>query len=215
MVSQVQQQAQSLIEAQKDRAVEGVESVAQALRQTGQQLQGEGPASFVGQYADSAANQIEQLADYLRYSDMELLMDDAQRFARREPALFVGGAFALGLMVARFLKSSSPTPELTSSYGPSGQSQQRSYGYEQQSYGRQNYGSQSMDYGRQSYGSQGISRPGYESGQSSGPTQRSYGSSQRTGPSQQNLGTSQGGSQNREQPGNQGTTPRSSDSDTR
>ena len=35
-------------------------------------------------------------------------MHDAQRLARRQPALFVGGAFALGLLGARFLKSSSP-----------------------------------------------------------------------------------------------------------
>jgi hypothetical protein len=33
-------------------------------------------------------------------------MNDAQRLARRQPALFVGGAFAVGLLGARFLKSS-------------------------------------------------------------------------------------------------------------
>ena len=36
---------------------------------------------------------------------MELL-SDAQQLARRRPALFVGAAFAIGVLGARFLKSS-------------------------------------------------------------------------------------------------------------
>ncbi len=35
------------------------------------------------------------------------MMDDVAAFARRRPALFIGGAFLIGLGVARFLKSSS------------------------------------------------------------------------------------------------------------
>ena len=38
--------------------------------------------------------------------DLTELMDDVNRFARRQPALFVGAAFAAGALAARFLKSS-------------------------------------------------------------------------------------------------------------
>jgi hypothetical protein len=35
------------------------------------------------------------------------LIGDVEQFARRSPALFLGGAFALGVLAARFVKSSS------------------------------------------------------------------------------------------------------------
>jgi hypothetical protein len=35
------------------------------------------------------------------------MIQEVERFARRQPALFLGGAFTLGLIAARFLKSSS------------------------------------------------------------------------------------------------------------
>jgi hypothetical protein len=34
------------------------------------------------------------------------MASDVKRFAQRQPALFLGGAFTAGLMAARFLKSS-------------------------------------------------------------------------------------------------------------
>ena len=45
-------------------------------------------------------------SERLKNKDVTELLNDAQRLARRQPALFVGGAFALGLLGARFLKSS-------------------------------------------------------------------------------------------------------------
>jgi hypothetical protein len=43
----------------------------------------------------------------LRNKDVGELFQDAQRLARRQPVAFVGAAFVLGLVGARFLKSSS------------------------------------------------------------------------------------------------------------
>src|SRR5690606_40974563 len=56
--------------------------------------------------AEQAAGQIARLSQGLKNKDVGELMNDAQRLARRQPALFVGGAFTLGLLGARFLKSS-------------------------------------------------------------------------------------------------------------
>lgn len=107
LAGQAQQQATSQAESQKGRAAQRLGTVAQALRQTGEQLrqQQQGP---IAQYADRAAEQTDRAANYLRESDVGQLTNDVEQLARRQPALFLGGAFALGVIGARFLKSSSP-----------------------------------------------------------------------------------------------------------
>jgi len=105
VVDQAREQATSKLGAQKDTAAAGLTSVAQALRQTGQHLR-EQDQTGVTSYIDSAADQVEQLSSYLQGRDISQLVDDVERFARRRPVLFIGGAFALGILGARFLKSS-------------------------------------------------------------------------------------------------------------
>jgi hypothetical protein len=46
------------------------------------------------------------LSDYLRDKSLTDVVGDVERFARREPVIFVGGAFLIGLLGSRFLKSS-------------------------------------------------------------------------------------------------------------
>jgi hypothetical protein len=48
------------------------------------------------------------VAGYLTARDVDQLVSEAEAFARRQLAAFLGGAFALGFLVSRFLKSSSP-----------------------------------------------------------------------------------------------------------
>jgi hypothetical protein len=107
-VDTARQQVASRVSSQKDRAAEGLGSVAQALRQTGQQLREQDQAG-VTDYIDRAAAQVERFSGYLQHSDVGQLVDDVEGFARRQPALFLGGAFVLGLLGARFLKSSRPS----------------------------------------------------------------------------------------------------------
>lgn len=105
VADQAKQQATSRLESGREGAVDGLGSVAQAIRQTGQGLR-EQDQGTIGQYADQAAEQVERLASYLRQHDVGQLIDETERFARRRPGLFLGGGVALGLLVARFLKSS-------------------------------------------------------------------------------------------------------------
>lgn len=102
------EQAQSQAERQKDRASGALGGVAQALRATGQQLR-EQDQGFIAPYTDQAAETVEQFQHYLSGRNVNQLLSDLEDVARREPALFVGGAFAAGLLGARFLKSSSPS----------------------------------------------------------------------------------------------------------
>ena len=58
--------------------------------------------------ADTVARQIDRVADYLRMSDGRTIARDLESLARRQPALVFAGAFALGVVAARFFKSSTP-----------------------------------------------------------------------------------------------------------
>lgn len=91
--------------SQKARAADGITKVADALRQTGQQLEQQGQAP-VGTYVNRAAEQAERLAGYLQQTDIEQMIHEASDFARQQPALFLGGALVVGMVGARFLKSS-------------------------------------------------------------------------------------------------------------
>jgi hypothetical protein len=55
---------------------------------------------------DKAGRELERFSRFLRDADAEDMIRSAESFARREPLLFLGGAFTLGILTARFLKSS-------------------------------------------------------------------------------------------------------------
>lgn len=94
----------SLLDSQKRAAADSLDGWAQALRRTAEQLsQDDSTAATITQRA------AEGLADFsgsLRNRDISSIITQAQDFARRRPALFLGGALATGLLLARFLKSS-------------------------------------------------------------------------------------------------------------
>jgi hypothetical protein len=105
IVNNLKERATTQLTTQKDRATEGIGTIAQAVRQTTERLRDE-QHETVAEYVERAAEQLERLSHNLRTKDVNELLQDAQRLARRRPALFVGGGFAVGLLAARFLKSS-------------------------------------------------------------------------------------------------------------
>ena len=118
LTEQAKQQATSQLESQKQRATGNLSSVAHALHQTGDQLHQQDQGR-IGDYAHQAADHVERFSGYLRNRDVNQMIGEAEGLARREPALFLGGAFALGLLAARFLKSSSQPDQQRSSSSPS------------------------------------------------------------------------------------------------
>ncbi len=100
------EQLKSQLANQKHEASQRMVPVQSALRETGQQLRKQGQGSVAG-YADKAADQVEQFSGYLRETEVDEIMDEARGFARRRPAVFLGGAVALGFLATRFLKSTS------------------------------------------------------------------------------------------------------------
>ena len=70
----------------------------------------------------------------LREQDLEQLMNTTAQFARRQPALFLGAAFALGFAATRFIKSSAPSSSGHMRSGDSGLWYERPDGYGTSSY---------------------------------------------------------------------------------
>ena len=100
------EQVKSQLANQKHEASQRMVPVQTALRETGQQLRKQGQGS-VAQYADKAADQVERFSGYLRETEIDEIVDEARGFARRRPAVFLGGAVALSFLATRFLKSTS------------------------------------------------------------------------------------------------------------
>lgn len=102
---QGRQKAEGQIAVQKERAADQLEGVSRALRQTGSQLREQDQASF-GNYVEQVAGQTDRLSRFLHEKEADQLVGEVEDFARNKPALFLGGAFALGALAARFVKSS-------------------------------------------------------------------------------------------------------------
>ena len=105
LLSQATEQAKPRLESSKEQAAESISSAAQALRQSGGQLR-EQQQGAVAQVAETAADQVERMADFLRGRDVDQLVQEVEGFARSKPYVFLGAAGALGLVAGRFLKSS-------------------------------------------------------------------------------------------------------------
>jgi hypothetical protein len=106
LAGEAKKTAESKLGAGKDFAAEHLGSVADALRKTSHELRSS--ESAVTEYVDMAASSVEKVSAYFQTRTLSQLMSDAEGFARREPAVFLGGALFLGMLGGRFLKSASP-----------------------------------------------------------------------------------------------------------
>jgi len=67
----------------------------------------------VCELAERAARQMDRAARYVRRSELREVVRDLEELARRRPAVLVGGSFATGVLLARFLKSSGERSQRT------------------------------------------------------------------------------------------------------
>jgi len=137
ILSGIQQTVTSKADTQKNRAAEGIAGIADAIHKAGDELRShnEGLAALV----DNASDQLKSFADRIRERGTADIVRDVADFGRRQPLVFLGGAFLIGLGAARFLKSSGEfVPTEHTGYDrfgadpmtatPSGQSSAGSYG---------------------------------------------------------------------------------------
>ncbi len=105
LASQATDKAKAVASDHKATAADALSDVADALETSSESLRDNDHDAFA-RYAGQAAEQVSQFQASIRDKSVGQLMDEAERFARREPGLFVGGAFLLGIAGARFLKAS-------------------------------------------------------------------------------------------------------------
>jgi hypothetical protein len=106
LAEQVKEQASTVTQQQMTSAAEGLDSVAGAVNVVGERLR-ENNLGELAQYSDLATEQIEKAAAWLRTTTPEEIAHDIEDFAKKQPAVFVAGALALGLIGVRFLHSAS------------------------------------------------------------------------------------------------------------
>jgi hypothetical protein len=98
------EQARERAESAKEDVARRIQRVAAQVRNAGDTLRTDD--SLAASVADRASQSIEGLANYVSRTDAQSFIRDTEQLARRQPALFFGGAFLLGLTAGRFLKSS-------------------------------------------------------------------------------------------------------------
>ncbi|HTK43504.1 MAG TPA: hypothetical protein VL287_18095 [Gemmatimonadales bacterium] len=101
--------ASSLTDSRRE-AADQIGGLARAVHRTGEHLRNEDQPRIAG-LADSLADQVDHVAGYLREAGLRTVGRDIENLARRQPALVYSAAFAVGLLAARFLKSSETASE--------------------------------------------------------------------------------------------------------
>lgn len=110
VAGKVKERVALTVEQRKEDASGSLQQIAQALHDVSRSLDQNG-LSGVSHLSDRAAGQVERTADYLHRRDFDGLVRDTRDMARRHPELFVGGALLAGVLLGRFLRSSTPEPE--------------------------------------------------------------------------------------------------------
>jgi hypothetical protein len=111
----IQQRVTSRVDEQKNKAADGLGGIADVFRSASNELRNENET--LASYVDAASDQMRRFADQIREKGVADMIDDVHAFARRRPALFIGGAFLIGLGIARFLKASADRQDAMRYYG--------------------------------------------------------------------------------------------------
>jgi ElaB/YqjD/DUF883 family membrane-anchored ribosome-binding protein len=117
---QARDSASSSFNDSRHQAADKIGGIASAVRSTSQHLRSENQAGAAN-LTDSLADQVERLSSYLRDRDLRAFRDDVENFARRQPAVAIGVALGLGMLGARFFKSSRRTDRFEGQRLPPGQ----------------------------------------------------------------------------------------------
>ncbi len=98
----------SAIDGQRTRLAEKLEHLTRAIECAAETLREEGDENLA-ELTQSIHRHADEAAAYLREHDSDSIMRDAERCTRDRPELVLGGLFAAGLALSRFLKAA-PRP---------------------------------------------------------------------------------------------------------
>ena len=101
---QASDKVRSFAEIGKDRAGGALDQLAQMLTEAAGQVDGKLGAQY-GQYARSAADQVQGFSSSVKDKSIDELLDDAREIVRKSPAVAIGAAAAVGFVIARLIQS--------------------------------------------------------------------------------------------------------------
>ena len=110
----LREHGRTVLNAEKSRAAEEIQNLGAVVRRAADQLH-DRHSPALATYVDTAARRIDGVAKYVEDIDLPTLAREAERLARRRPALIVGGMFLAGLGIARFIKAGQSSQSARSS----------------------------------------------------------------------------------------------------
>lgn len=102
-LDQTKQAAQHKLEQGAERVAGSAHAAAESLRRAAGEVQTE--HAWIGAALRKSADGIEAATQSLAGGDIERGMRDLNQFARRQPAIFLGAAFAMGFAMSRVGKT--------------------------------------------------------------------------------------------------------------
>jgi hypothetical protein len=111
---QVRQQVTDRFQMEKSTVAREIMSVANVLRSTAEQLEGNEQSAFAG-YVERAASAAERLGDAVENNSFSDIMSQVERTCRERPVVAGAVAVALGFIGARLARSSGSEPVSESS----------------------------------------------------------------------------------------------------
>ena len=101
----LKERAEEIAEQQKAAGTDRIRTLATAVHGAARELEGDMPR--VASSVHDMAQKIEQTASTVRNKNIDELIGDLDRYAREQPGMVFGGAVVAGIVLSRFLKSSS------------------------------------------------------------------------------------------------------------
>lgn len=121
LAAQATDKVKEQIGTQKEKAAGSLGAISDAIRYSADSLNESGQAP-IANVVTSFATQIDGLTGYLRDKDVDQIASEVVDYAKKNPQVFVGGAFLLGIALARFIKSSNRTSDALVPYNSSNSS---------------------------------------------------------------------------------------------
>jgi hypothetical protein len=97
---------ENVLNEQRATGADYLQNMAGLVHQAADVFEREVPQA--SRYIHQAVQQIDSVADAVRTKNVRDAVDDMQDFARRQPAIFFGGALFLGFAAVRLFKTSAP-----------------------------------------------------------------------------------------------------------
>jgi hypothetical protein len=101
--AKAKEHAERIATDKREAAADRVGGYSSAIHESARSLEEKDPN--IAWFTHRAADRVQGAADYIRSRDLAGLREDAEGFARRNPAVFFGGLFVLGLALGNLMKA--------------------------------------------------------------------------------------------------------------